>query len=61
MVYKTSDQTKTRKTSTSSYNIDRLENTNEKRHFVQVAPMEVTPCKAASVFLIVEALHTKKT
>jgi len=61
MVYETSDQTKTHKTSTSSYNIDRLGKTNEKRHFVQVAPMEVTPRKTASVFLIVEALHTKKT
>jgi len=61
MVYETSDQTKTHKTSTSSFNIDQLGRTNEKRFFVEVAPMEVTPCKTASVFLIVEALRTKKT
>jgi len=70
MIYKTSDQTnnlrtvftdRSYKTSTSSYNIDRLEKANEKCHFVQVAPMEVTPCKTANVPLIVEALRTKKT
>jgi hypothetical protein len=70
MVYKTSDQTnnlrtvlteRSHKTSTSSYNIDRLGKTNEKCHFVQVAPMEVTPCKTANVFLIAETLHTKET
>jgi len=70
MVYNISDQTnnlrtlltdRSHKTSISSYNIDRFGKTNEKCHFVQVAPMEVTPCKTANVLLTVEALHTKKT
>jgi hypothetical protein len=53
--------TRSHKTSTSSYVVDRLGKTNEKHHLLQVTPMEVTPCKMDSVLLMAEALHTKRT